>query len=134
MPDPEMPAGKTAPAGAVAISRRVHEHLARGELEEAALLSNRPKRRFEIYREYLASVGDDGFRRVFSQYLLASNRLLAEIAIGSQSLLVWKLADLPRPSGEFFIEVDGQTYMDDVPGETRRQLRRVLEQYRERPK
>ncbi len=130
VPDPAAPLEKTESAGPIATARRMHEHLARGEIEEAALLSNSPKRRYEVYRDYLGSVGADGFRKVFSQYLVPANAVLAEIVIGRQSLLIWKLRDLPQPAGEFFIEVDGQTYMDDVPSETRQQLRRILEEYR----
>lgn len=120
-------------SGALATARRLHAHLARGDIEAAALLSNTPKRRYEVYKEYLESVGEEEFRKVFAQYLAPASRVLAEIAIGPQRLLIWQLDGLPAPTGEFFIEIEGRTYMDDRPSETRRQLRRILERYRAAP-
>jgi hypothetical protein len=117
-------------SAALATARRLHEHLARGEIEAAALLSNSPKRRFEIYRDYLESVGEAGFRQVYAQYLDSSTQPLAEIAIGERRLVVWKLAGLAQATGEFFIRVDDETYMDDVPSEDRQLLRRILDTYR----
>ena len=109
----------------------MHEHLARGEIEAAALLSNSPKRRFEIYRDYLESVGEASFRQVYSQYLDSSTKALAEIALGERRLIVWKLVGLAQSTGEFFIRIEDETYMDDVPSEDRKLLRRILETYRQ---
>lgn len=119
-----------ADSSAAMTARRIHEHLARGEIEQAALLSNTPKRRYEVYKDYLESVGEESFKSVFSRYLDSGNQVLAEIAIGPQRLLVWKVGGLAQPAGEFFVEIDGQVFMDDVPSETRRQLRWILERYR----
>ncbi len=116
---------------ALATARRLHEHLARGEIEAAALLSNSPKRRFEIYRDYLESVGEASFRQVYSQYLDSSTKALAEIALGERRLIVWKLVGLAQSTGEFFIRIEDETYMDDVPSEDRKLLRRILETYRQ---
>ncbi len=115
----------------LATARRLHEHLARGEIEAAALLSNSPKRRFEIYRDYHESVGEAGFRQVYAQYLDNSTQPLAEIALGERRLIVWKLAGLAQSTGEFFIRIEDEIYMDDVPSEDRQLLRRILETYRQ---
>lgn len=115
----------------LATARRLHEHLARGEIEAAALLSNSPKRRFEIYRDYRESVGEAGFKQVYAQYLDSSTQPLAEIALGERRLIVWKLAGLAQSTGEFFIRIEDETYMDDVPSADRQLLRRILETYRQ---
>lgn len=121
----------TETSAALATARRLHEYLARGEIEAAALLSNSPKRRFEIYRDYLESVGEAGFKEVYGQYLQSSTRPIAEVAIGERRMLVWKLAGLAQATGEFFIRIDDETYMDDIPSEERQLLRRILETYRQ---
>ena len=110
---------------------RILGHLAAGDIEEAALLSNAPRRRFEVLRTYRESVGDDEFKRVFTQYFSAQNRLIAEIGIGPRRLLIWDLEDAADPlAGQYYVEVEGKFLMDDVPSEERFKLRRVLQAYR----
>lgn len=119
-----------APDSALNAARLLNLHLSTGDLEEAAVLSNAPRRRFEVLDEYRRQVGDEEFRRVFAQYLDPANRLLAEIAIGRHRLLVWELraaGESPPPvAGLYFVEVEGKFLLDDVPGETRALLRQLL--------
>ncbi len=120
-----------APTSALNAARLLNLHLSTGDIEEAALLSNAPRRRFEVLRDYRESVGDDEFRRVFAQYLAPENRLIAEIAIDRHRLLVWDLREgATRIAGQYFVEVDGRYLVDDVPNDVRTQLRWVLEAYR----
>jgi hypothetical protein len=103
--------------------------LAEGSIEKAAALSNAPQRRYEVLRDYRATVGDDEFKRVFAQYL--GNRIVDEIAIGDRRLLIWDLAEATHHlTGQYYVEVDGRFLMDDVPSEERAQLTRVLQSYR----
>jgi hypothetical protein len=82
-------------------------------------------------RDYRASVGEDEFKRVFAQYLDPENRIVAEIAIGPHRLIVWDLgAAAHHVAGQYYVEVEGRFLMDDVPSETRSNLRRVLQSYR----
>ena len=112
-------------------AERLLRHLAAGDIEAAALLSNAPRRRFEELQNYLSMVGEDEFRRVFGQYFAPANRLVAEFAIDSHRLLVWDLGDAGNHlAGQYYVEVDGRFLMDDVPNETRAQLRHVLQAYR----
>ena len=128
------PASALAPDTALNAAKLLNLHLSTGDLEEAAVLSTSPKRRFEVLRDYRQSVGDEAFKRVFAQYFDPASRLLAEIAIERQRLLIWELrgqAGAPAHlAGQYFIEVDGRYLLNDVPGPTRTQLRRVLEAYR----
>ncbi len=118
-------------ASAQQTANRVLRHLADGDIEQAALLSNAPRRRYEVLREYRASVGEDEFKRVFAQYFAPENRLLAEVALGEHRLLVWDLGEAGhRLAGQYYVEVEGKFLMDDAPSEKRTQLRRVLEAYR----
>ena len=106
-------------------------HLAAGDIEQAALLSNAPRRRYEVLRGYRESVGEDEFKRVFAQYFLSRNRLAAELALDAHRLLVWDLGDAGHHvAGQYYIEVDGKFLMNDVPSAERSRLRRVLEAYR----
>ncbi|MDW8469734.1 MAG: hypothetical protein RML56_12930 [Burkholderiales bacterium] len=77
---------------------------------------------------------EEEFKRVFAQYLDPANRLLAEIAIGKHRLLVWELraaGATPAPlAALYFVEVEGKYLLDDVPGETRALLRRLLGEMR----
>ena len=128
------PAATLAPDSALNAAKLLNLHLSTGDLEEAAVLSTSPKRRFEVLRDYRESVGAEEFKRVFAQYFDPANRLLAEIAIDRHRLLIWELrgaAGAPSHlAGQYFIEVDGKFLLNDVPGPTRTQLRRVLEAYR----
>ena len=123
-----------APTSALDAARLLNLHLSTGDIEEAALLSNSPRRRFEVLQDYRRSVGDDEFRRVFAQYLVPENRLIAEIAIGPHRLLIWELKQISDPAsnlaGQYFVEVEGRYLVDDVPSATRASLRQVLEAYR----
>jgi hypothetical protein len=123
--EPGDPARRSARDTAMQVLR----HLAAGGIEDAAALSNVPQRRFEVLRDYRASVGDDEFKRVFAQYLQKS--IVAEIAIGPRRLIIWDLAGASNQlAGQFYVEVEGRFLMDDVPSDARSDLRRVLQSYR----
>ena len=125
------PTGELAPTSALDAAKLLNLHLSAGDIEEAALLSNAPRRRFEVLREYRDSVGEEEFKRVFAQYLNPENRLLAEIAIDRHRLLIWELNEGPaRIAGQYFVEVEGRYLVDDVPNDVRTSLRWVLEAYR----
>ena len=131
------PAAELAPSSALDAAKLLNLQLSIGDVEAAALLSNSPRRRFEVLRDYRDSVGEDEFKRVFAQYFFRENRLLAEIAIDRHSLLIWELKGdgqtgnaSSRIAGQFFVEVDGRYVIDDVPNDTRTRLRWVLEAYR----
>jgi hypothetical protein len=126
-----IPNGELAPTSALNAAKLLNLHLSAGNIEEAALLSNAPRRRFEVLRDYRESVGEDEFKRVFAQYFLPQNQLLAEIAIDRHRLLVWDLKEgATRIAGQYFVEIDGRYLVDDVPNDTRTSLRWVLEAYR----
>jgi hypothetical protein len=109
----------------------VLRHLANGDIEAAAALSNAPQRRLEVLRGYREAIGEAEFKRVFGRYLAPENRLIAEVALGAHRLLVWKLAQAGNHlAGQFYVEIEGRFLMDDVPSRERSQLRAVLEDYR----
>lgn len=118
-------------ASAIDTAWEVLRRLAAGDITEAAALSNAPTRRYEVLRDYQASVGEDEFKRVFAKYFDPENRIVAEIAIGPHRLIVWDLgAAAHHVAGQYYVEVDGRFLMDDVPSETRSSLRSVLQIYR----
>ena len=63
---------------------------------------------------------------------VARHRALdAEIAIDRHRLLVWDLKEgANRIAGQYFVEIDGRYFVDDVPNDVRTSLRWVLEAYR----
>ncbi|HTP61645.1 MAG TPA: hypothetical protein VMJ14_06160 [Burkholderiales bacterium] len=125
------PDAKPAPTSALDTAKLINLYLSDGDIEEAALLSNSPRRRFEVLRDYRESVGEAEFKRVFAQYLGPENRLIAEIAIDNRRLLIWDLREgTTRIAGQYFVEVEGNFLIDDVPNEQRTRLRWVLEAYR----
>jgi len=122
----------SVPESALGTAQRVLRYLAAGDLEEAAALSNAPKRRFEVLRDYRASVGDEEFKRVFARLLRAEKRVLTEIAIGPHHLLVWNVRGADRElAAQYYVNVEGRFLMDDAPGDTRARLARVLRAWRE---
>jgi hypothetical protein len=126
------PAKELAPDSALNTAKLLNLHLSSGDIEEAALLSNAPRRRFEVLRDYRESVGPEEFKRVFAQYFYPENRLVAEIAIDRHRLLMWELktATPVTLAAQYFVEVEGRYLIDDVPNDKRTQLRWVLEAYR----
>ena len=125
------PVTELAPTSALDTAKLLNLHLSAGDILEAAVLSNAPRRRFEVLRDYRESVGEEEFKKVFSQYLSPRNRLIAEIAIGQHRLLIWDLKDgAARIAGQYFVEIEGRYLVDDVPNDTRTSLRWVLEAYR----
>jgi hypothetical protein len=111
--------------------REILRLLAKGEILKAAELSNAPKRRLEVFREFRSRVGDDEFRRVFQEYLGPGNKLVTEVALGRHRLLIWKLGDAgDHLAGQYYIESDGRFLMDDVPSTERSNLRKILDSYR----
>ena len=124
--EPRIVTEKSDSAQPVAIA--ILEHLAAGRIAEAAKHSNEPKSREEVLRNYMASVGEDEFKRVFAEYL--SHPVASEIAIGPRRLIMWQLGE--RLAGQYYVQ-SGETFlMDDRPSEERSELRRVLESYRRR--
>jgi hypothetical protein len=124
------PATDLAPSSALNAAKLLNLHLSTGDIEEAALLSNSPRRRFEEFHKFQQTYGDEEFKRVFSEYYDPKNQLRAEIVIGAHSLLVWEQASPPNIAGQYFVNIDGRFFMDDVPNDVRTRLRWVLEAYR----
>ena len=113
------------------VAEQLLRHLAAGRIEDAALLSNAPKRRYETLRDYMARVGEDEFKRVYMQYFFPENRVVAEIAVGPRRLIIWDLGEAGHQlAGQFYVDVDGKFLMDDVPSAERSQLRSILNAYR----
>jgi hypothetical protein len=105
--------------------------LAEGNIEAASALSNAPKHRYEVLRDYREVVGGEEFKRVYARYFHPGNHLLAEAAIGQRRLLIWELGEAYQYlAGQFFVEVDGKFLLDDVPSAERAQLQRILQAYR----
>lgn len=127
---PPAPDTPLKPDSALNTSWLLHRHLARGEIVEAAVLSNAPRRRFEELMRYRDSVGEAAFRQVFGEYFSSDNKPVAEAAMGEYRLIVWYLGKAGALAGEYFVEVEGRYMIDDGPGETRSRLRRVLESLR----
>jgi hypothetical protein len=106
-------------------------HLADGDIEAAAKMSNAPQRRLEVLREFRRSVGEEQFKDLFGRYFAPENRILAEAAIGKHRLLIWDLGEAGNQlAGQYYVEVDGKFVMDDMPNAERSKLQRVLEAYR----
>ena len=116
--------------GALATARELARDLAAGDIEAAALLSNAPKHRYEVLREYRDWIGADEFKRVYAQYFSLRSRVVAEIGIGRRRLLIWRLDGGDHLAGQFYAEIGGRFLLDDVPGAERGRLRRLLEAYR----
>ena len=117
-----------APDSASHTARVVMKHLADGDLEQAAALSNAPQQRLALLRAYLNSVGEEKFRSVFGELLTTG--LVAEVALGPRRLLIWDIGD--QLTGQYYVQVDGKFVMDDVPSAERTQLARVLQRFRPR--
>jgi hypothetical protein len=113
------------------VALQILTHLAAGDIDEAARLSNEPGRRTEVLRDYIGIVGEAEFRRVYAQYLQPQNRVIAEVAMGPRRLLIWDLESVGhRLAGQYYIETDGRFLMDDRPGPERLALQQVLAEHR----
>ena len=120
-----------APDSARPTATLVLRHLAEGNIEAAAALSNAPQGRLQVLRDYRKALGEEDFKRVFAQYL--NHEVVAEVALGRHRLLVWHLVGTEeRLAGQFYVEDGGRFLMDDVPSEARSELRRILGEYRKK--
>ena len=121
------PAAEPEPTSALNTAKLLSLHLTAGKVEDAAMLSTAPRRRFEVLRDYQGAVGDEDFKQVYSQYFQPQNRLVAEVLMGPHSLLVWHLRENDRYAGQYYVQVEGKVFMDDMPSIERFRLRRILE-------
>jgi hypothetical protein len=113
------------------VALEILKHLAAGELERAAALSNAPQRRLEVLRDFRDAVGEQRFRELYGRYFAPENRVILEAAIGPRRLLVWDLGEAgKRLAGQYFVAVEGRFVMDDVPSPERAKLQRILEAQR----
>lgn len=116
-------------------AKQLLKHLAEGDIQAAAALSNAPMRRYEVLRDYRDQVGEEEFKRVYAQYQSPANRLFMEAAIGRRHLLVWDLGEVGNHlAGQYYVEVNGKFLLDDEPNEERAKLTRVLQHLRQQIK
>jgi hypothetical protein len=119
------------PGSARATAMQVLRHLADGNIEAAAAMSNAPQRRLEVLRGYRDKVGEEELKRIYGRYFAPENRVIAEVAIGPRRMIVWELGDAGyRIAGQIYVELDGRFVMDDVPSKERSELRDLLRKYR----
>lgn len=124
--EPRVITEKSESAQPVAVA--ILEHLAAGRVAEAAKLSNEPQHREKVLRDYMASVGEDEFRRVYAEYL--SHPVAKEIAVGPRRLIMWQLGK--RLAAQYYVQSGDTFLMDDRPSEERAVLRKALESHRRR--
>ena len=124
------PAAELAPTDALSAAKLVTRYLSAGRIEEASLLSNAPKARFDRLRESLAGWSAADFEHAYGRYFLPENRIVGEAAIGNHRMLMWYLKDVDHVAAYYFVEIDGRFLLDDFPSEARAKLRRVLEAFR----
>ena len=116
---------------AIPVAMQILTHLAAGEIDEAARMSNAPARRREVLNEFRARVGDQEFKRVYREYLSPKNLVIAEVALGPRRLLVWRLGTAAdQVVGQYYVLVDGRFVMDDERSSERSELARALARYR----
>jgi len=119
------------PDSALNTAKLVTRYLSEGRVEDASLLSNSPKARYARLRESFVGWKEDDYRRAYGRYFDAQNRIVAEIEIEGQRLLIWYLKDTDYLAAFFLMDIEGRLLMDDVPNATRANLRRVLQAYRD---
>jgi len=118
-----------------ATARLLLQHLAAGDIGKASALSNVPARREEALVDYRKRIGEEEFRRVFARYLERADAIVAEVAIGAHRLIIWDLGAGPaQRAGQYYVETEGRFLLDDIPSETRADLRRILQTYRRDPR
>jgi hypothetical protein len=75
------------------VAMQLLRHLAAGDIEAAAAMSNAPQRRLEVLRDYRQAVGEEEFKRIYGRYFAPENRVIMEAAIGQRRLIVWNLGE-----------------------------------------
>ena len=119
------------PRSALNTAKLITRYLAEGKIEDASLLSNAPKARYARLRESFEGWSDADFRRAYGRYFDPENRIVGEVAIDGHRLLIWHLKDTDYLAAFFLVDIEGRLLIDDVPNETRANLRRVLQAYRD---
>lgn len=124
------PDTKLEPTSALDTARLLISDLARGKVEDAALLSNAPKQRYKLLHDAYTGWTAGDFARTYGRYFLPQNRIVAEASIGAHHLVLWRLQDIDYLAGYFFMDIDGKTYLDDWLSPQRSQLEQLLWAYR----
>jgi hypothetical protein len=119
------------PLSALDTAKLVTRYLAEGKVEDASLLSNAPKARYARLRESFEGWSEADYQRAYARYFDPANRIVGEIAIDSHRLLIWHLRDTDYLAAFFLVDIEGRLLIDDVPNETRANLRRILQAYRD---
>lgn len=119
------------PRSVLDTAKLVTRYLSEGRVEDASLLSNAPKARYARLRESFEGWSESDFQRAYGRYFDPENRIVGEIAIDRHHLLIWYLRDTDYLAGFFLVDIEGRLLIDDVPNETRNNLRRVLQAYRD---
>ncbi len=119
------------PRSALDTAKLVTRYLAEGRIEDASLLSNAPKARYARLRESFEGWSEADFRRAYGRYFDRENRIVGEVSIDNHRLLIWYLRDTDYLAAFFLVDIEGRLLIDDVPNETRANLRRVLQAYRD---
>jgi len=113
------------------VALQILRFLAAGDIEHAAQFSNAPERRAEVLREFRTRVGEEEFKRVYSEYLAPENRVIVEVGLGPRRLVVWRLGTAgDRVVGQYYVRVDDRFVMDDERSPERAELARALAKYR----
>jgi len=118
------------PSSALNTAKLVTRYLSEGRIEDASLLSNSPKARYARLRESFEGWSEGDFRRAYGRYFAPENRIVAEVSIDGHRLLMWHLKDTDHLAAFFLVEIEGRLLLDDIPNQTRANLRRVLEAFR----
>ena len=118
------------PRSALDTAKLVTRYLSQGRIEDASLLSNAPKARYARLRESFEGWNEADFLRAYGRYFDPANRIVGEVSIDGHRLLMWHLRDTDHLAAFFLVEIEGRLLIDDVPNQTRANLRRVLEAYR----
>jgi hypothetical protein len=125
-PLPEHTLVRDPAQSAASAARRYVVHLAAGEIDAAAAMSNAPEARRKVLNEYRARVGDAEFRRVFAEYL--AQPVLTEVARGERRLVIRRVDG--ELAGQYFVRAGGDFAVDDELSEERAELQQVLRAYR----
>ena len=99
-------------SSAVNCSYLLYSKLAKGDINEAAALSNNAAAVKQDYTLYRERIGDEKFKKMFSNYFGGGLSLRYELTIGTRHMLVIHDKEMDMPTAQFYVD-DGKKFIVD---------------------
>jgi hypothetical protein len=114
---------------ALGCAQQLYAHLATGDIEKAASLSDDPAASKANYARLLDRLGPEAFQKTFAAYLgPAGLELRMVLSVGTHSMLIVRNPEMGMDAAQFYASSGGVFHVEDQKSREREQLGRLFQQ------